>query len=88
MYKLKLDCTMQSLSDDERKAVLGEVLADELKAITEYVKDVPLIKKKVDALEIDMQEVKSDIKIIKAAVTDLSKQVKDHERRITHLETV
>lgn len=58
---------MQSLSDDERKAVLGEVLADELKDITEYVKDVPLIKKKVDALETDMQEVKSDIKIIKAA---------------------
>jgi hypothetical protein len=36
---------MQSLNDDERKEVLGEVLADELKTILEYVKDVPLIKK-------------------------------------------
>lgn len=77
---------MQSLSDDERKAVLGEALADELKVITEYVKDVPLIKKKVENLESDMQEVKSDIKIIKAAVTDLSKQVNNHERHITRLE--
>jgi len=77
---------MQSLTDDERKAVLGEVLADELKAIVEYVKDVPAIRAKVDTLSEDMQVVKSDIKIIKAAITDLSKQVDDHERRITHLE--
>ena len=77
---------MQSLSDGERRAVLDEVLSNELKAITEYVKDVPLIKRTVDALATNMQEVKSDIKIINAAVTDLSKQVGDHERRIIHLE--
>jgi hypothetical protein len=37
---------MQSLSDDERKQVLGEVLANELKAIHELVKDVPEMKQK------------------------------------------
>jgi len=61
---------MQSLSDDERKEVLGEVLADELKLITEYVKDVPLAMRKIDSLGQDMKEVKSDIKVIRAAVTD------------------
>ena len=77
---------MQSLTDDERKAVLGEVLADELRTIIEYFKDVPKIKAKVDTLSEDMQVVKSDMKIIKAEITDLGKQVDDHERRITHLE--
>ncbi|MCW2933296.1 MAG: hypothetical protein JWM19_4258 [Actinomycetia bacterium] len=41
---------MQSLDDGERRAVLGEVLADELKAIAEYVKDMPLIMKKVEGV--------------------------------------
>ena len=77
---------MQSLNDDERKEVLGEVLADELKTILEYVKDVPVIKQKVDKLEEDMTEVKSDMKVVKAAVTDISRQLIDHERRITRLE--
>lgn len=77
---------MQSLSDDERKAVLGEVLADELKAIKEYVKDVPVLKQDTQVIKNDVTELKSDMKIVKAAVTDLSKQVNDHEHRITRLE--
>jgi uncharacterized protein YoxC len=77
---------MRSLSDDERKSVLGKVLTDELKAIVEYVKDIPAIKAKMDTLSEDIQVVKSDIRIIKAAIADLSKQVDDHERRITHIE--
>jgi hypothetical protein len=32
---------MQSLSDDERREILGEILADELKAIRERVQDLP-----------------------------------------------
>ena len=77
---------MQSLSDDERKQALGEVLADELKAIHELVKDVPEMKQKIDVLDSDMKEVKSYIKVIKAAVTDISREQKEHDRRITHLE--
>jgi len=57
------------LNNDERRKVLGEVLADELKVIMEYVKDVPHIKRKVDTLDKDMREVKSDIKVIKATLT-------------------
>lgn len=70
---------MQGLNDDERKAVLGEVLTDELKAITEYVKEIPHIKKKVDTVEEDMKDIKSDIKVIKAAITDVSREQKEHE---------
>ena len=57
------------MNNDERRKVLGEVLADELKVIMEYVKDVPHIKRKVDTLDKDMREVKSDIKVIKATLT-------------------
>lgn len=35
----------------------------------------------------DLEEVKADIKIIKAVVTDQSKQLDSHEKRITTLET-
>jgi hypothetical protein len=79
---------MQSLNDDERKEVLGEVLADELKAIHELVKDVPKISLKVDKIEVDVDELKNDMKAVKAAVTDQSKQLKEHEIRITQLESV
>ncbi len=79
---------MQSLNDDERKEVLGEVLSDELKVIMEYVVGVPRIERKVNALEKDMRQVKSDIKVIKAVVTDMSQEQKDHEKRLTRLEAV
>jgi peptidoglycan hydrolase CwlO-like protein len=79
---------MQSLSDDERKEVLGEVLAHELSAIHDLVKDVPSIKKDVHDLKESVDELQSDMKIVKAAVTDVSRQQKDHERRLIHLEAV
>lgn len=77
---------MQSLNDDERKGVLGVVLADELKAILEYVKDVPVIMRKVFKLDEDVSELQSDMKVVKTAVTDMSRQISDHEIRITRLE--
>ena len=65
---------MRSLSDNERKEVLGAVLSDELKVIMEYVAGVPRIERKVSTLEKDMHEVKSDIKVIKAVITDIGRQ--------------
>jgi chromosome segregation ATPase len=77
---------MQSTSDDERKEILGEVLHDELRAILELVKDVPAIKQELHQVHTDVEDLKQDMKIVKAAVTDLSKQVNDNERRLTQLE--
>jgi len=48
---------MQSLSDDERRDILGEVLMDELKAIHEYVKEIPDLKKRIGKLEDKMDQV-------------------------------
>jgi 2-phospho-L-lactate guanylyltransferase (CobY/MobA/RfbA family) len=78
--------TMQDLSDDERKQVLGEVLMDELKAIREYVQDVPLIKADVQQLKADVTELKTDMRAVKAAVKDYSRQQAELDARVTQLE--
>ena len=64
---------MQDLTDDERKQVLGEVLMDELKAIREGISGLPT-RQEFTVLQDDVTEVKSDIKIIRAAVTDQGKK--------------
>jgi len=43
--------TMFDLTDDEKRQVLGEVLTDQLQAIFEYVKDIPIIKDRLDDIE-------------------------------------
>ena len=39
------------------------------------------------AKQTDLEEVKQDVKVVKAAVTDLSRQVHGHEKRFTKLKT-
>ena len=65
--------SMQSLSDSEQREVLGEVLADQLQAILEYVQEIPFIKQEI-----------SDIK---DRLTSVEQIVKRHEvdiRQIRH----
>ena len=69
---------MQSLSDDERKGVLGEVLFDELKAIREYVQDIPLIKQKVREIDSRLINVEDKLIVVEAVV-------KNHETEIKQL---
>ena len=79
---------MQSLSEDEKRQVLGSVLADQLSAIQEAVKDVPEIKTKLDKMERILSDVDSDVKVSKAAITDLSRTVNEHERQIARLQSI
>lgn len=69
---------MQSLDDEERKAVLGEVLADELKAIKEYVQDVPGIKQELHQVKATVDEISDRLSVIEHVV-------KDHESELTQL---
>ncbi len=76
---------MQDLNDEDRKQVLGEVLMDELKAIRKGIANLPTrpefneLTQKVDGLADDM-------KVVKAAVTDQSKQLSDHQVQINQLQ--
>jgi hypothetical protein len=69
------------MDDENRKEVLGEALMDELKVIREYVSDIPHIKKKVNRIDARLQVLESYDKATRLVV-------KDHETRITSLESV
>jgi hypothetical protein len=69
---------MKSLSDNERKEVLGEVLADELKVISEYVKDIPKVKEEV-------HQVHATVDDINERLTVLEHVMKSHEIDIRYL---
>ena len=74
-----------SISDDNYLGVLLEEIRDQNRAVLEAVgsmrEDLNHLPKREE-----FDELKQDVKIIKAAVTDLSHQVNDHEHRITRLE--
>ena len=67
---------MQGLSDEERKNVLGEVLADELSVIREYVADVPGIKAEVHQVKATVDEINSRLTVIENVVKDHESDIK------------
>ncbi len=79
-----IEPAMHDLSDEEQRQVLGEVLMDELKAIREGIGNLPT-RPEFNVLKDDVAELKSDMKIVKAVVTDQSKQLADHEEQLAHL---
>lgn len=76
---------MHDIDDETRKQVLGEALMDELKAIREYVQDVPAIKKDIAVMKEDIAELKVDMKVVKAAVTDQSDHLSRHDKILNTL---
>jgi hypothetical protein len=76
---------MQDLTDDDRKQVLGEVLMDEFRVIREMLGDLPT-RTEFNQLKERVDEIGGDVEVIKLAVTDQSRQLKNHEHRITALE--
>lgn len=75
-----------SISDDNYLGVLLEEIRDQNKAVLEAVGDMQKNVAKIPGIEQSVNELKQDMKVVKAAVTDLSHQVTDHERRIGGLE--
>ncbi len=73
--------------DDKYIGILLEEIRDQNKAVLEAVDDMQKNVAKIPAIEEDVAELKQDVKIVKAAVTDTSKQQGDHEDRISRLET-
>lgn len=69
---------MQDTTDDERKDMLGEVLADELKAISEYVKDVPKIQEEVHQIHAKVDDMSDQCNAFKHVL-------KEHEEEIRPL---
>jgi len=71
---------------DTRTEVLLEDTNSKLDALVEVVRDMRDYMQAHLATKEELGEVKADIKIVKAAVTDLSHQVNDHENRLNVVE--
>jgi len=74
-----------SNSDDNYVGVLLEQIRDEIKAVHEEVGGMREELANVPKRE-EFNELKDDMKVVKAAVTDISHQANDHDHRITRLE--
>ncbi len=73
---------MQSLSDDEQRHILGEVLADQLKAILEYVQEIPDVKRRLGSLETKVDKVDSRLIVVEAIVKDHEIELKAIKRQL------
>lgn len=78
---------MIDLTDDERREALGELLMDELKAIREGIDQLNGLPTQVQVVDTRLSSVEGDVTVIKAAVTDISKHVHEHEKDIRYLKT-
>lgn len=74
-----------SNSNDNYMGMLLEQIRDEVKAVHELVVNQPT-RHEFNELKEDTRKIQDDVRVIKAATTDQSKQLYDHEQRITHLE--
>ena len=72
--------------DDNYMGVLLDEIRDQNKAVLEAVGDIQLNTAYFQEMRTDISELKSDMKIVKAAITDISKQQNDHDHLITQLE--
>jgi len=73
-------------NDKDYTNVLLEDMASKMDAVLEIVGATQTDMKTL-AKQADLEEVKADIRTIKAALADTNVVVKDHEHRITKLET-
>lgn len=78
-----IKCYTGCMSKDQ---VLIEDLDSKFDAVIEMVGQMRDDVKSL-AKQVDLEEIKSDVKVVKAAVTDISHTLHDHEARITNLET-
>jgi hypothetical protein len=76
---------MSNINDDYISLLLEEI-RDQNKAVLEVVGDMQKDVAKLPTIEDGVEELKLDMKIVKAAVKDISNQQRDHERRISRLE--
>ena len=73
-------------ADRDHTGALLEVINDQLKSIQEGQRAMASVPNDIRQLKDDMADVKADIKAIKAAIKDQTKDIGEHDLRITVLE--
>lgn len=84
--RLKIILIAMRNTDDNHIVILLEEIRDQNKALLEGMKDLPTCKE-FNELKHTVDSIEGNVRIIKAVVTDQSKQLQDHEHRIGGLET-
>lgn len=74
---------MTDKDTEHYEGALLEEINSKVDRLTEALADVPA---RVCSIDERLSIVETDVKVIKAAVTDQSKQLHDHEQRLTQLE--
>lgn len=76
---------MHDMDDKTRKEVLGEVLGevlmDELKAIREYVEDVPKIKMQVHQTNAIVNEVNERLIVMESVIREHEEEIRQLKRK-------
>lgn len=73
--------------DDDYTAILLEDMNDKFDLIMEAIRPLQTLPAQVARLGEDVAELKSDMKVVKAAITDLTPQVNDIDVRVQRLES-
>ena len=79
---------MQIQDDDLSNNVILEEIKDQNKAILEMLSGFREVPAKVNNIETVIEKIDTDNKSMKLVIKDHSRQLDDHETRITQLETV
>lgn len=74
--------TMQDIQDDHIKGAIGEEILDQVKAIHELVAAQPT-RIEFNELKSDVTELKSGMKVVRAAIKSQSKQLAHHEELLS-----
>lgn len=80
--------TMHDIDDTTRRNVLGEALMDELLVIREYLEYLLPLKQRVDVIESDIVDIKSELSIMRVTYREHQQWMKNHERHHAHLKTI
>ena len=70
------------MDDEMRKEVLGEVRADELKVIREYVQDIPPIKKQLNEVSETVERIDSRLEVVEIVVREHETEIKKLKHKI------
>ena len=75
---------MPDIDDELARGAIGEEILAQIKLVLEVVSAQPT-RTEFNDLKDDVAELKQDLRIVKAAVTDLSTESRGHEARLTDL---
>lgn len=71
---------------DDHVAILLEDIDSKIEAVLEAMPSSAEISQRFGALDERLEQIESNVKAIKAAVTDQSAELRDHQHRISDLE--